>query len=400
MTRVFILVADSLGIGAAPDAEMFGDGGANTLGHIAKKRALAGGQLNAPHLEELGLGAAMFLASGEWPARWNKRTEFAAGYAAAAERSKGKDTPSGHWEMTGVPVDFEWGYFPNQPKCFPTELISTWVNENALPGVLGECHASGTQIIDALGQEHLHTQKPIVYTSADSVFQVAAHESIYPPDELYRLCQDAFSKVQKYRIARVIARPFVGQPGSFKRTSNRRDFAVLPPSKTLIDFASCHGYITVAIGKISDIFSGRSIDKSLKGKDNNELFDHLIDQVKHAENNSLVFVNFVDFDQNYGHRRDVEGYADAIEAFDKRLPAFINLLKAEDIAVLTADHGCDPTMPGTDHTREYVPQLYFGPAFPRTHIGNLGCRSSFSDLGQTLSKCMNLPRLSAGISVI
>jgi phosphopentomutase len=397
MTRAFILVADSLGIGAAPDALVFGDANANTLGHIAQWRVDRGQRLRAPNLEGLGLGAAMHLACGHWPSGWSQRDGFIGGYVAAAERSRGKDTPSGHWEMAGVPVEFDWGYFPRQAQCFPADLIDGWVRDNALPGVLGECHASGTEIIAQLGDEHVVSGKPIVYTSADSVFQIAAHEDVIPPGRLIELCQDAFARVRELNIARVIARPFVGTSGAYQRTANRRDFAVAPPGTTLLDAAHAAGRETVAIGKIGDIFAHRGISRLLKGPDNMALFDQLMSTVHTAPEGALVFANFVDFDQNFGHRRDVAGYAHAIEAFDARLPEFIAQLMPGDIAVITADHGCDPTQTGSDHTREFVPQLFFGPAAP---LGNLGQRQSFSDLGQTLAHHLNLAPLAHGQSLL
>ena len=397
MTRAFILVADSLGIGAAPDALVFGDANANTLGHIAQWRVDRGQRLRAPNLEALGLGAAMHLACGHWPSGWLQRDGFIGGYLAAAERSRGKDTPSGHWEMAGVPVEFDWGYFPRQAQCFPADLIDGWVRDNALPGVLGECHASGTEIIAQLGDEHVVSGKPIVYTSADSVFQIAAHEDVIPPGRLIELCQDAFARVRELNIARVIARPFVGISGAYQRTANRRDFAVAPPGTTLLDAAHAAGRETVAIGKIGDIFAHRGISRLLKGPDNMALFDQLMGTVHTAPEGALVFANFVDFDQNFGHRRDVAGYAHAIEAFDARLPELIAQLMLGDIAVITADHGCDPTQTGSDHTREFVPQLFFGPAAP---LGNLGQRQSFSDLGQTLAHHLNLAPLAHGQSLL
>jgi phosphopentomutase len=396
MPRGFILVLDSLGIGAAPDAARFGDQAANTLGHIARWRVAQGRPLLLPHLERLGLGAAMFEASGSWPEGLARRDGFEAAYAAAAERSMGKDTPSGHWEMAGVPVDFDWGYFPAEPPCFPAEFMTAWKQRCGLAGTLGNCHASGTEIIARLGDEHCASGFPICYTSADSVFQIAAHEAVIEPVRLYQICQLAFELLQPYRIARVIARPFIGATGNYQRSARRKDIAVPPPGITLLDVAAGQGREVIGVGKIGDIFSMRGITQLHKGADNMALFDALLEQVDTAPDGALVFVNFVDFDQNFGHRRDLAGYADALEAFDRRLPEFLGRLRAGDLCAFTADHGCDPTRPGTDHTREFVPQLLAGPGLA---AANLGRRASFCDLGQTLASHLGLPPLGHGISM-
>lgn len=393
MTRAFILVADSLGIGAAPDAAAFGDVGANTLGHIAQWRVRQGRPLHIPHLEALGLGAAMHSAAGAWPDGLARRDGFEAAHAAAAERSRGKDTPSGHWEMTGCPVDFDWGYFPRTVPCFPAELMAQWHARCGLSGSLGQCHASGTEIIAQLGDEHVRTGLPIVYTSSDSVFQVAAHEQHFGLPRLLDICVKAFELLQPLNIARVIARPFAGEPGAYRRTHHRKDFAIAPPAPTLLDAAQAQGREVVALGKIGDIFAMRGVSTLIKGDGNAALFDRLLEQVGTAPDGALVFANFVDFDQNFGHRRDVDGYAQALEAFDARLPALRQTLRPGDLCVITADHGCDPTWPGSDHTREFVPQLFFGPGVaPRA----LAARSSFCDLGQTLAAHLGLPPLSHG----
>ena len=397
MPRAFILVLDSLGIGAAHDAARFGEQDADTLGHIAQWRVDQNQPLQILHLERLGLGAAAQRATGRWPAGLKRRDGFTGAFASANELSLGKDTPSGHWEMTGVPVQFEWGVFDGPDPCFPAELIDAWTRACALPGILGNCHASGTEIIARLGEEHIASGKPIVYTSADSVFQIAAHEEHFGLDRLYAICATAFELLQPYRIARVIARPFVGVPGTFKRTSQRKDIAVPPPAPTLLDVASAAGHDVIAIGKIGDIFAMRGITALHKAPDNMALFDALEAQRLAAPDGALVFANFVDFDQEYGHRRNVAGYAQALEDFDARLPAFLDGLRADDLVVLTADHGCDPTWPGSDHTREQVPQLFAG---PQLRPGDLGVRDSFCDLGQTIAQHLGLPALAHGTSLL
>lgn len=396
MSRAFILVMDSLGIGASPDAARYGDAGADTLGHIAAWATAHDRPLQLPHLERLGLGAAAALATGRWPSGLPRREGFDGAYAAAQEASLGKDTPSGHWEMAGVPMTSDWGYFPRTAPCFPAGFMRAWQQACELEGVLGQCHASGTEIIDRLGDEHVRTGRPIVYTSSDSVFQVAAHEEHFGLDRLLAICEAAFERLRPWNIARVIARPFVGASGRYRRTTNRKDFAVEPPGHTLLDAAKHAGREVIALGKIADIFAHRGLTQHLKAPNNDALFDLLLQQVEQAPDGALVFANFVDFDQNYGHRRDVPGYAQALEEFDLRLGAFRDRLRAGDLAVISADHGCDPTWPGSDHTREYVPQLYFGPqVIPRS----AGVRTSFADLGQTMARHLGLPPLDHGVAL-
>jgi phosphopentomutase len=396
MSRAFLLVLDSVGIGATPDAHRYGDAGANTLAHIADWRFARGQPLSLPQLERLGLGAACEVASGHWPQGMDRRADFAAIYAAARERSAGKDTPSGHWEMAGLPVLTEWGTFARTEPCFPAEFMARWTRACDLGGVLGNCHASGTEIITRLGDEHCRTGWPIVYTSADSVFQVAAHEGHFGLDRLYAICARAFEFLREHNIARVIARPFEGQAGAYRRTAHRRDIAAEPPGSTLLDIAKEAGREVVAIGKIGDIFAHRGTTQEVKAADNAATFEALLSQVERAPKGALVFANFVDFDQNFGHRRDVAGYADALEYFDRRLPELHAALKDGDLCGITADHGCDPTQPGTDHTREHVPQLLFGPAVSG---GSGGVRSSFCDLGQSIARHLALPALPNGVSM-
>lgn len=394
MARAFILVMDSFGIGAAPDAGRFGDDGADTLGHIAEHVLAAQSRpLAVPGLERLGLGAAARDATGRWPAGFARREGFAGFHAAARERSRGKDTPSGHWEMAGVPVETDWGYFPDTVPSFPAELTTALIARAGLPGLLGDCHASGTEIIARLGDEHVRTGKPIVYTSADSVFQIAAHEESFGLERLYEVCRIAFELVAPYTIGRVIARPFLGAGGRYTRTYHRRDLAVKPPAPTLLDVAQQAGREVIAIGKIADIFAHQGVTRVMKADGNMALFDALMDTTAAAPEGSLVFVNFVDFDQSYGHRRDIAGYAAALEAFDARLPELHAVLRPGDLAVITADHGCDPSFRGTEHTREHVPVLFFGPAAP---AGSGGVRDSFADLGQTVARHLGLEALDFG----
>lgn len=364
MTRAFLIVMDSVGCGGAPDAAAFGDAGANTLGHIAlacaEGRADQGraGPLCMPNLDALGLGAAIELASGlKAPGlgavprgRWG----------AATEISRGKDTPSGHWELAGVPVPWDWTYFPDTVPAFPEDLVALVCKLAGTEGILGNCHASGVPIIAAHCEEHLRTGWPICYTSADSVFQIAAHEEAFGLERLLKLCADLAPHLHAMRVGRVIARPFTGGPGDFRRTANRRDYAMDPPAPTLLDWVQGAGRATHAVGKIGDIFSMKGVGRLWKGKSDLELFDHLDTLLDKAEPGSLTFANFVEFDTLYGHPRDVAGYARALEWFDTRAGAFLARLRPGDLAIFTADHGNDPTWHGTEHTRERVPILCAG----------------------------------------
>ena len=397
MSRVIVLLLDSFGIGFADDAAKFGDAGADTLGHInewcGKNRKDESGKpkyLSLPNMDTLGLGQAAEYSRGKkllFPLSENERKlSGACGFASSI--SKGKDTLSGHWEMMGVPVRFDWGYFSAKENSFPAELLRKLVEDGSIPGVLGNKHASGTEIIKELGEEHCLTGKPIVYTSADSVLQIAAHEKAFGLERLYSLCQIAFKLVQPYRIARVIARPFVGDnAGNYVRTGNRHDYAVPAPEKTLLDILFESGGQVHAIGKIADIFAHRGISKHYPATGLESLFDTTIGAVKEAGDNSLVFANFVDFDSSYGHRRDVQGYAAGLEYIDKRLPELFAILEESDIALITADHGCDPTWSGSDHTREKIPALFFG---KQVKPQLLPAMKTFSDIGQTLAFFLNL----------
>ncbi|MEO1679399.1 MAG: phosphopentomutase [Pseudomonadota bacterium] len=368
MTRAFLVVMDSVGIGGAPDANAYfnagvPDAGANTIAHIAEAcaagRAEEGrtGPLELPVLDGLGLGAAVRLASGADAPGLGAEPHGL--WGAAQEVSKGKDTPSGHWELAGVPVPWDWHYFPITEPTFPAPVTRAVCAAAGTEGILGDCHASGTEIIARLGEAHLQSGWPICYTSADSVFQIAAHEDAFGLDRLLALCRAVAPMLHDMRVGRVIARPFVGEPGAFQRTVNRKDFAVAPPAPTLCDWVQRAGRPVHAIGKIGDIFSMQGITDVLKGSDA-ELMGHLTRTVEAAEEGSLTFANFVEFDSLYGHRRDVAGYARALEWFDVAIGAVLEALRPGDLMVLTADHGNDPTWVGTDHTRERVPVLVAG----------------------------------------
>ncbi|OCH98008.1 phosphopentomutase [Legionella jamestowniensis] len=403
--RACILLMDSLGIGASLDAHRYGDEAANTFGHIhiacsenrADKRDLRKGALYIPNLTKLGLYHAAIASSGVPLIDLSTVAKPEGYYGYAVEQSLGKDTPSGHWELAGVPVRFDWGYFPYEEPCFPQTLIDELLKKARLPGVLGEKHASGTTIIEELGEEHLKTGKPIVYTSADSVFQIAAHEEHFGLQRLYEVCEIARELVDAYQIGRVIARPFIGEPGTFMRTGNRRDYATPPPAPTLLDELKKVGREVIAIGKTADIFAHQGITQTIKADGNMALFDATLSAMKSAPAGSLIFTNFVDFDSSYGHRRDVAGYAHALEQFDGRLPELLQLLNEEDVVIIAADHGCDPTQPGSDHTREHIPVLMFGPSCPSQFIGR---RDTFADVGQTLAEHLAIQPLLHGVSFI
>jgi phosphopentomutase len=397
MSRAFILLLDSFGLGASPDAEDFGDAGANTFGHIASWAADSGKPMQLPNLERLGLAAAAHAASGEWAAGFAQRDGFTGAYGAARERSTGKDTQSGHWEIAGVPVLFDWGYFPRDVPSIPAAVTDKLQELTGVPGFLGNCHASGTEIINKHGDEHVATGKPILYTSGDSVMQIAAHEEHFGLERLYAVCEAAFELVKPYNIGRVIARPFLGANGSYRRTFNRHDYAVPPPGPTLLDHVKNEGGEVVGLGKISDIFATQGISRVVKGVDNMALFDALLKVADEVGDKSLTFVNFVDFDQAFGHRRDIAGYSNALHQLDERLPEFMAKLKEGDLVVITADHGCDPSWPGSDHTREHIPMIFFGPGVaPRA----LPISDTFSDIGATLARHLGVKPLSNGTPLL
>lgn len=406
MARAFLMVMDSFGIGGAPDAARFGDEGANTLGHIAEVCAsgradqpgLRHGPLYTPNLDQLGLGHASKAATGERPQGLYYNGEARGLWGVAHQISNGKDTPSGHWEITGVPVTFDWGYFEKPINSFPEDFLAAFIDQADLPGILGDRRASGTDILDACGEEHIRTGKPICYTSMDSVFQIAAHEVHFGLDRLYRVCEIARELLYPLNVGRVIARPFVGEdPSTFERTANRRDYSISPPEPTLLDRLKEAGRDVIAVGKISDIFAHRGVTRLKKAAGNMALFDAMLDAMDEANDGDVVMTNFVDFDTLYGHRRDVTGYAAALEAFDSRLPELMAKLRAGDLGVLTADHGCDPTWQGTDHTRERVPFLAFGPGIPS---GAVPRPMRFADIGETVADHLGIAQGNAGKSVL
>ena len=380
--RVIIIVLDSVGIGEMPDAGEYGDLGSYTLGNVARQR----GGLNVPYFEKLGLGNINSITGV--PAALNPEGNF----GKMAEQSLGKDTISGHWEMAGVILERA---LPTFPRGFPNDFIERY--ESAIgKRVIGNVVASGTEIIKRLGEEHVRTGKPIVYTSADSVFQVAAHEDVIPLPELMRICQIARTMLtDELQVGRVIARPFLGEVGEFYRTPNRHDFALEPPHKILLEYVQEQGLEVCAVGKINDIYAGRGVTNFVTSKRNMESVDKTLDYMAKVET-GLIMTNLVDFDMIYGHRNDVEGYAKALEDFDARLPEIYAAMRSEDMLIITADHGCDPTLPSTDHTREYVPVLVYGSTLNKGV--NLGVRSTFADLGATVAEYLNTKSMANGKS--
>ncbi len=383
VNRITVIVLDGVGIGALPDAAKYGDEKSNTLSNTAK----AVGGLNLPNLEAFGLAnAAGVEIQGISPV-----DKPLAAFGKSAEKSAGKDTTTGHWEIAGIILEHP---FPVYPSGFPPEIIQPFeaaINRK----VLWNKPASGTEIIAMLGEEHMRTGYPIVYTSADSVFQVAAHEEVIPLEELYEICRKARALLTgKHAVGRVIARPFIGTPGDFKRTKNRKDFSVKPPSKTVLNSIAESGMEVVGVGKITDIFAGEGITRSLKTADNIDGVNKIINLLK-TPFQGLIFSNLVEFDMLFGHRNNPGGYAGALKAFDNRLPEIMAALGEDDILVITADHGCDPTTPGTDHTREYVPLLIYGKP---VNVCCLGTRETFADLGATIADLLKIPPPPAGES--
>ncbi len=402
MGRCFLVVLDSVGIGGAPDADQFfnidlPDTGSNTLLHIAQ--ACATGQANRgrkgplqlSNLDRLGLGAAVELACGQRPPNLLALPKGA--WGAASETSFGKDTPSGHWELAGLPVSWQWHSFPRANPAFPDDLVAEICAIVGTSDILGNCHASGTEILQKLGAAHCEIGQPICYTSSDSVFQIAAHEQHFGLARLYDLCEKIAPRLHAMRVGRVIARPFAGEVGAFERTGNRKDYAMTPPQPVLSNWLQDAGHPVIGIGKISDIFSGQGLDISLTGPDF-ELMQNLQKQVSQAEEGSFIFANFVEFDSLYGHRRDVAGYARALEWFDRALASLLAAMKPDDLLILTADHGNDPTWPGTDHTRERVPVLCAGMG-PKP-LGLLG----FKDVAATVATYFNLTPKGQGKSFL
>ncbi|MCP4988264.1 MAG: phosphopentomutase [Colwellia sp.] len=398
MARAIILVIDSFGIGYSPDAINFGDVGANTLANLACAYfESTGKKIALPNLSNLGLIKACEQASNqEFPYQGQAPSKGAYGFAQ--EISTGKDTPSGHWEMAGVPVLFDWGYFADKENSFPSSLIDNINQATGFEGILGNCHASGTEILKRLGQEHIKTGLPICYTSADSVFQIAAHEEHFGLDNLYKYCETVRELLADLNIGRVIARPFIGErPDNFARTGNRRDYSILPPSPTVLDKVSSAGTHVISVGKIADIFAHQGIDEKTKATGLDALIDATIAHIKTTQDNAIIFTNLVNFDQDFGHRRDAVGYAKELEAFDKRIPEIFQSVSGDDIVFLTADHGCDPTWPGSEHTREYVPIIAYHHGIKSVNLGN---RKTFADLGQTIAELFDVEAMEYGTSFL
>lgn len=420
MARAVIVVLDSFGVGYSNDAAHFNDVGANTFINISR-RYLKNTKniIHLPNLGALGLHELSQQASSD--AIWQTFKQEVAltgkdfsefyctpqkgAFGYMNEVSTGKDTPSGHWEMAGVPVLFDWDYFSDKQNSFNEQLISAINNKTGFSGLLGNCHASGVDIINALGQDHINTGLPICYTSADSVFQVAAHEEHFGLDNLYHYCEQVRELLSEsdLNIGRVIARPFIGGDQGFgcthefSRTGNRRDYSVSPPAPTVLEKISKTNRQVVSIGKIADIFADQGITDKVKATGIDALVDATIEQLRVSKDGGIIFTNLVNFDQDYGHRRDAIGYAKALESFDKRLPEIYAQLNTDDILFLTADHGCDPTWPGNDHTREFVPLLCFHPFMKSV---NLGQRTTFADLGQTLAELFNVEKMAYGTSFL
>ena len=378
------MVLDSAGIGEMPDAAEWGDAGADTIGNILKSR-----NVHLPNLQRLGLGNIRPLDG--LPAEERPTGSF----GKCALRSNGKDTTTGHWEMAGIILDEA---FPTYPDGFPPEVVDDFVREANIPGILGNVPASGTEIIKELGEEHVRTGKPIVYTSADSVFQIAAHEEVFPVERLYEICQIARRILDgEHKVGRVIARPFLGTVAdNFSRTENRHDYAVPPPSENLLPLLKAKGFDVVCIGKIASIYDGLGVTEDLTAKNNEQTVDQTI-KAFHADSHGLIFSNLVDFDMLYGHRRDTEGYAAALERFDARLPEIIDAMSEDDLLMMTADHGNDPTKDGSDHTREYAPLLVYGRS-AKAGV-DLGTRESLADIGQSIAENFGV-RLKAGKSFL
>jgi phosphopentomutase len=386
MPRAFLLILDSLGIGGAPDAASFGDAGADTLGHICEHM-----KLRVPHMASLGLGLAAALSTGRNPLA---PEPLIGQFGVAREVSRGKDTITGHWEIGGVPLSFDWGYFPHTVPAFPQELIDGIVKACKLPGLLGLRHASGTEVIEDFGEEHIRSGKPIAYTSADSVLQIAAHEQHFGLERLYEVCRVARELTYPLNIGRIIARPFLGERrGEFTRTGHRKDFAVSPPAPTLLAVLSDAGRDVVSVGKIGDIYAHVGTGREIKVAGNPAFLQATLANMDGLKDGGFLMTNFVDFDTEFGHRRDPQGYGRALEAFDAELPRIFARLRPGDLLVLTADHGNDPTWAGTDHTREQVPVMtYMRGVTP----GSFGLRLSFADIGQTIARHLGVGPLGAG----
>lgn len=386
--NVIVLVIDSFGIGAMPDADTYGDSGANTALHICEH--VSGEKW--PNLQKLGLGNASLILGPELPGCESVMSPLAS-YGVMAERSPGKDTTTGHWELAGLVLEKPFPTFPPEYPSFPRKLLQAF-EERTGRGVIGNCAASGTVIIEELGDEHIATGKPIAYTSSDSVFQIAAHEEVIPVDELYGLCETARELCDSYQVGRVIARPFVGTSGAFTRTERRRDFSMPPFETSILDHLSAHGVETVGVGKIGDIFCEQGIETSYHDKGNDACLARTLSVLKEkSERDRFIFVNLVDTDMIYGHRRDPAGYLNAVSTIDAALPGIMEAMAPADITVVTADHGCDPTFKGTDHTREYVPLLWYSGSQEPV---NLGVRHQFCDIARSISAAFGAGNMKNG----
>ena len=404
MPRALILVLDSVGCGSAQDSASFGDQGADTLGHIAQACAqglcdidgVRQGKLHLPQLDALGLGLLCEASTGRLPPGLTRVAHPLAQWGFAIETSKGKDTPSGHWEIAGAPADFAWGYFPQTQPCIPQDLTQALIAQGQLTGVLGNRHAAGVAIIDELGAAHVESLQPIIYTSADSVLQIAAHEEAFGLQRLYDLCLIARRLCDPLKIGRIIARPFIGNArDGFKRTAHRKDYAMPATQGNVLDRAAEAGRAIISIGKIGDIFGHRNTGREIKGAHDMDLFDKTLVALDELPDGGLLFANYVDLDTDYGHRRNVAGYAAGLERFDARLSGLVSRLKMGDLMILTADHGNDPTWRGTDHTREHVPILAYGPGIvPRALAG----RKSFADIGASVARHLSIASPIAGTS--
>ncbi len=382
--RVIWIVLDSVGMGELPDAERFGDKGSNTLGNIAAQVGLS-----VPNMRKLGLGNI------EGMVNIQPESEPIGCYGRLGEISDGKDTTTGHWEMAGI---YSKKPFPTYPNGFPEDVIEAFKTATGMKGVLANCTASGTEIIERLAEEHVKTGFPIVYTSADSVFQIACHEEVYPIEKLYEMCEKARELLKgEHAVGRVIARPFVGEAGNYTRTANRRDFSLVPPKENLLDYMKSAGLDVIAVGKIEDIFAGAGITEAVHTKDNMDGVQQTL-RYMDEDNHGLIFTNLVEFDMKWGHRNDPEGYAKGLEEFDEVLPEILEKMKDEDILIITADHGCDPTTPSTDHSREYVPVLVYGKSLKENV--DLKTGATYADIGQTVAQLFDLPKLSIGTSFL
>lgn len=384
INRAIIIVLDSFGVGELPDSNVYGDCGSNTLMHIYKNT-----NLNIPNLKKLGIYNIENIGIEE------KEENPIGAYGKAIEKAKGKNSPVGHWEIAGYVQEKA---FKTYPKAFPEELIQEFIQKANLEGIISNEVGSGTELLKKYGAEHIKTGKPIIYTSADSVFQIAAHEDVIPVEKLYKICEIAREILNKpeYNIGTVIARPFIGDnPDNFKRTYNRKDFEYKEFGKTLLDIMSENQKQVIAIGKIQDLFSGRGITKSIHTKGNEDGIKNTIEEIK-QDTSGLIFTNLVDYDMLYGHRRDIQGYANALEEFDKSIPEIMQNMKQSDILIITADHGCDPSFKGTDHTREHIPIIVYGSELKQNV--NLGIRETYADIAATLLDIFDLPKLKYGKS--